>query len=82
MRTEETEALVSEVLHGPTIEKPSAFFELIKAIADPNGDAARYDVALDAMRAIDPQTKEYEAWFQKRSAAKAEPRPKRKVVQQ
>lgn len=82
MKTEETEALVSEILHGRTLEKPSALFELIKAVADPNGDANRYDVALDAMRAIEPQTKEYEKWFQTRTAVKAEPRTKRKAVQQ
>lgn len=65
---EQTETLIDTILSGPSIERPSALFNLVKAIADPNGDRDRYDCALSAMRVVDPLTQEYEAWFQGRVA--------------
>lgn len=67
---EQTEALVQTILHGPTIQQPSALFELIKAVSDPRGDRHKYDCAINALRAIDPQTREYDQeWFRKRAAS-------------
>lgn len=63
------ENLVHTILGGSTIERPSALFELIKAVCDPEGDKDRYESALDALRATDPLTQEYEAWFQGRTAS-------------
>lgn len=63
---EQIEHLINTVLSGPTVEKASALFELIKAVADPEGDQDRYECALKALRTTDPLTKEYESWFQGR----------------
>lgn len=60
---EQTETLVNTVLHGPTAQQASALFELIKAVSDPKGNKRKFDCAIDALRAIGPQTLEYEAWF-------------------
>lgn len=82
MTAEQTEELVRTILHGPTIERPTALFDLIKAASDPKGDPARYWVAEEALRAINPQTKEYEAWLAQRLAVKAQSPTKRKAVKQ
>jgi hypothetical protein len=68
LTSEQIEILVHTVLHGPAVDRPSALFDLVGAVSDPGGDASRYEYAETAMRAIDPQTKEYEAWFQGRIA--------------
>lgn len=79
-RAEQAESLVSTILHGPTMNRATALFNLIKAASDPKGDQTRYWMAEEAMRAIDPQTKEYEAWVEKRIAVKTESPTKRKAV--
>lgn len=65
---EQVESLVNTVLSGPAIERASALFNLLKVVSDPNGNAERYEYAIEAMKAVDPQTREYEAWFQERLA--------------
>ena len=69
LTSDQTESLVRSALHGSPLQRASALFELVKAIADPKGETDRYDCALDAMRAIDPQTLEYEEWFKRRVAS-------------
>lgn len=69
LNPDQVEDLVQTILHGPTIDRASALFSLIGAVSDPEGDKSRYDCALSALRATDPQTVEYEAWFQDRVAA-------------
>lgn len=74
VNAEQIEILVHTVLHGPAVDRPSALFDLVGAVSDPCGDATRYEYAETAMRAIDPQTKEYEAWFKDRIALAVGPR--------
>jgi hypothetical protein len=63
---EQAEHLVNTVLSGPSIERPSALFNLVKTVYDPNGNADHSESALNLLRAIDCLTKEYETWFQER----------------
>lgn len=63
---EQIESLVKTILSGPSIERPSALFELLKLVMDPGGDEEKYESALSALRTTDPFTREYEAWFQGR----------------
>lgn len=66
---EQAEHLVSTVLNGPSIERPSALFNLVKTVYDPNGDEDHIESAVNLLRAIDRQTKEYEACFEERVAS-------------
>lgn len=68
LSSEQTERLIHIILSGATAERASALFELLKAVSDPGGDRDRYECAVDAMRATDPLTPEYEIWFQGRIA--------------
>lgn len=76
---EQIESLVTTALSGPAIERPSALFNLIKAVSDPSGNKERYEWALEAMRVIDPQTVEYDAWFQARVAGPVQVGPPARV---
>ena len=66
LTSDQTEFLVRTALHGSPLQRASAIFELVKAIADPKGESDKYDCALDAMRAVEPQTAEYETYFKLR----------------
>lgn len=71
---EQVTQLIDTILSGSTLDKASALFEVIKAVSDPSGDADRFECAVEAMRAIDPQTREYEAWFQGRVSSSSQAR--------
>lgn len=66
---EQAEYLVNTVLSGPSIERASALFNLVKTVYDPNGDADHGESALNLLRAINPLTKEYEQWHQERTSS-------------
>lgn len=63
---EEAGNLVNAILYGPSINKASALFTLLKIVSDPHGDSDKYESAISLLRATDPLTKEYDAWFQGR----------------
>ena len=65
LNPEQATKLVDVILDGPTVDRPTALFELLRAVADPMGDDDRYDLALSALRETFNRSACHENAFQK-----------------